>query len=803
MRRSKILALAFGLLLALPAAAEAAPTITSGPTGDIPPSPPYITADSTPSFTYQENTILGPVGAFRCSIGDPTPDEICDGGSYTSTALGPGTYTFYVEGIFLGRTGVTQRTFTVDTVGPDTSITGSTPASPTNATGASFTFSSSESNSTFECKLDGGSFGPCSSPKAYSGLSDGSHTFQVRATDELGNTDQTPASFTWFVDTDPPETAITSNPTNPTTSTTANFTFTFDEAATFECRLDGTGGFQPCTTPKQYTGLTPGSHTFEVRAKDLAGNLDPTPASFSWTITSSDTTPPETAIVNKPSDPTTSTSAAFTYSSSEANSTFQCKLDGEDFAPCSTAGRSYSNLSVGSHTFQVKATDAANNTDPTPDTYTWQITGVPDTTPPETSLGNKPADPTTSRDAAFTYSSSEPGSTFECRLDGDSFAPCSTAGKSYSNLALGTHTFRVRATDAAGNTDASPVEYTWEIQAADSAAPDTTITGAPAALIRNRTPSFSFAADEPGTSYRCRVDSGQFASCSSPHTTASLNDGSHTFEVAAVDSAGNQDASPAQASFKVDATAPTTRITKAPKKPGGKKGRKSAKNASFQFTADESDVTFECRIDKSGFAPCKSPHAIAGIPNGKHVFRVRGTDLVGNLGPAVKAKFFFRKKKGGTAGPPIPDPPSVDPCAVQPTITGTALPEVLTGTAGADVIHGADGDDRIDGGGGDDLICGGGGNDDLNGGPGDDLIKGISGDDQLAGGIGSDSLLADEGNDRLEGMSGNDLMYGASGSDFLVGGSGSDFLDGGLGNDQCDGGSDKDSGVGCERATPF
>jgi hypothetical protein len=66
---------------------------------------------------------------------------------------------------------------------------------------ASFAFSFSEANSAFECSLDGGAFVLCSSPKSYVNPSDGSHTFSVRATDAVGNTDATPASRTWTVST--------------------------------------------------------------------------------------------------------------------------------------------------------------------------------------------------------------------------------------------------------------------------------------------------------------------------------------------------------------------------------------------------------------------------------------------------------------------------------------------------------------------------------------------------------------------------------------------------------------------------
>jgi Bacterial Ig-like domain len=118
---------------------------------------------------------------------------------------------------------------------PETTITsGSVPCGPfirngdiywlpcqsTSSTMATFDFISSIANSTFECSLDSAAFTSCTSPKAYTGLSDGTHTFQVRATNASGNTDPTPAGRTWTVDTKGPSApTITSPKTTPTTQT--------------------------------------------------------------------------------------------------------------------------------------------------------------------------------------------------------------------------------------------------------------------------------------------------------------------------------------------------------------------------------------------------------------------------------------------------------------------------------------------------------------------------------------------------------------------------------------------------------
>jgi len=85
-------------------------------------------------------------------------------------------------------------------------------------------------------------------------------------------------------DTTPPNTTITSAPASTTTSTVATFAFTSNEAgSTFTCKLDNAAA-AACTSPKSYTGLAVGGHTFTVTATDPAGNTDPTPATYSWAV---------------------------------------------------------------------------------------------------------------------------------------------------------------------------------------------------------------------------------------------------------------------------------------------------------------------------------------------------------------------------------------------------------------------------------------------------------------------------------------------------------------------------------------
>ncbi|HXV56558.1 MAG TPA: S8 family serine peptidase, partial [Gaiellaceae bacterium] len=91
-------------------------------------------------------------------------------------------------------------------------------------------------------------------------------------------------SLTIAMDVTPPNTTITGRPPNRTKDTRATFRFTSNESGSrFQCRHMG-GSWGSCWSPKVYKNLTPGRHTFAVRAIDKNGNVDPTPATDSWRV---------------------------------------------------------------------------------------------------------------------------------------------------------------------------------------------------------------------------------------------------------------------------------------------------------------------------------------------------------------------------------------------------------------------------------------------------------------------------------------------------------------------------------------
>jgi Bacterial Ig-like domain len=521
-----------------------------------------------------------------------------------------------------------------ETVPPVTTIDGG-PSGFTNDQTPTFAFSSNEAGSTFECRVDGGVWASCNSPETIASLGEGSHTFEVRATDVAGNVEPIPASQTIIVDTVEPETTIDSGPSGATGDATPTFGFSSSQpGSSFECRVDG-GAWASCASPETTAPLSDGAHTFEVRATDPAGNVDQTPASRSFTV---DTALPETTIDSGPSGPTNDQTPTFDFSADQPGSTFECRVDRGTWTSCSS-GHTTTALTDGDHTFEVRAIDPAGNTDST----AAQRAFVVETAPPETTIDSGPSGATNDPTPAFDFSSDEPGTTFECRVDGGAWASCSS-GYTTPALTDGAHTVEVRAIDQAGNVDPNPESLTFTV---DTALPQTTIDGGPAGPTNDLTPTFDFSADQSGSTFECRVDGGAWVSCSPGHTVTALTDGAHTFEVRAIDSAGNTDATAAQRGFVVETGPPETTIDSGPS------GHTGDATPTFGFSANEPGSTFECRVDGGAWVSCSSGFTTAALTDGAHTLEVRAIDQAGNVDPTPESLIFTVD----TATPSTPRPP--------------------------------------------------------------------------------------------------------------------------------------------------
>jgi hypothetical protein len=451
----------------------------------------------------------------------------------------------------------------VDTTAPDTTITSGPNATTTNDSTPTFAFTSSEANSVFECRVDSGAWANCASPWTTPTLSDGAHSVAVRATDVAGNTDASPATRSFTVDTTPPvdttapDTTITSGPSATTSATSASFAFTATESgSTFECKLDS-GAYGPCTSPRAYSALTSGSHTFSVRATDAAGNTDASPASQAWTIQSAPVDhQPVAAFTYSPASPTVGQAVSFDASSATCDDT-PCTYDWVDDGDDGSGGNQWplGNGKTLSFTFQqagvknvrVTVTDADGDTATMVTSITVGATAPPaDTTRPDTTITSGPNGASTNDNTAtFAFTSTEAGSTFACRVDAGAWASCTSPWMTPA-LGDGAHSVAVRATDAAGNTDASPATRSFTV---DTLAPNTRIDSAPPPLSPGSSATLTFSASEAGATYECRLDAAAWAACTSPKTYTGLTLAQHTVDVRAIDAAGNVDAGPATASW--------------------------------------------------------------------------------------------------------------------------------------------------------------------------------------------------------------------------------------------------------------
>lgn len=148
-----------------------------------------------------------------------------------------------------------------------------------------FEFASADS-SQYQCVLDAAAPVVCTSPQTYSSLADGIHNFEVRALN-LAHQPGPPAAHAWTIDTHAPVIQIQSLKPDwsPTSSGSLQVTFTSDEPASFDCKLDG-AAIVGCASPLELNGLADGAHQLEIRGTDPAGNVG-TAWVYQWTVDSS------------------------------------------------------------------------------------------------------------------------------------------------------------------------------------------------------------------------------------------------------------------------------------------------------------------------------------------------------------------------------------------------------------------------------------------------------------------------------------------------------------------------------------
>jgi hypothetical protein len=566
-------------------------------------SKPVITPPAAVSLYSKVNTFS--LAYTVSETGSGVLEQKCqlDGGPF-APCTSPVSYTALAEAAHSFKLQVTDKAgnlseyshaWRVDMTAPSVLITTS-PNNPTNQQNPAFSFSGSDAGAgiaSFECQLDNGGFAPCTSPKPYANLAEGPHTFAVRSIDNAGNMSAL-STFTWQIILTAPTLTISAMPTNPTNNSAATFAFSAvgTGAVTFECGLDG-AALTSCQSPKTYSGLANGTHSFIVKTTDSIGNFSQ--KTQAWLI---DTVAPTISIVTAPSGNVTTAAVSLAFSATDGGSgvrTTECSLDGSAFTAC-TSPKAYT-LADGFHQFSVRAVDNAGNVSSTAQAQ-WTI----DSSPPSVTIASGPSTVTNTTSASFAFSASDAGSGLagtECALDGSAFASC-TSPKNHAGLANGAHVFSLRARDNAGNLS-NIQNYSWTI---DTAPPAVTIASGPAPVSESAAAAFTFSGNDSGSgvaALECSLDGASFSTCVSPKAYSGLGDGDHLFQLRARDFAGNVSTTVSHSWSNIAGVVPLASAIgnqyncTLPSRSGVNPG-----NVGYDYTQDEQDYAHARLINEKG-----------------------------------------------------------------------------------------------------------------------------------------------------------------------------------------------------------
>ena len=543
----------------------------------FPASPASIVGASHVELAVTATDNLAGVAKVVCSL-NQHPLAACEG-PLTLGDLTDGSYQFEVSAT--DRAGNVSETsvkkWLVDTLAPVLVITGKPPMF-TNVTTAEFQFEGSDSGSMisdFKCAVDAMNPVTCTSPKSYTGVAEGQHSFEVTVTDNAGNA--ITKSADWYVDVTKPVLAwsnIDGTPRSFTSDNTPTFKWTIDDRnstnmttsgiATVTCQLDMAAPVACGQASNELTfpALADGPHTMKVVATDKAGNSSD--LTYSFTV---DVAGPSITWVQRPADNSwvNTSTVNLRYSVVDPQlDTVTCTLEGMN-VPCSTDQADLTGLAEKAlYTFVVTARDKAGNQNQAMTRFRV------DTTKPRVTFVGLPAIINAVPFViAWTIDSTISGTqTLECAIvQGSTVTRLNNCGQtqiSLTNLVDGNYTFRLTVTDNAGNVEVAnqPVQL--------SITPATIAFSSPTnnQWLRTRTPQITFSVTQGGSrvaTTTCKVDNETPVACESPFTANLSTDGNHSVQVRVVDEAGT--VSQQTINFRVDTTMPTITVNNKPAAP--------------------------------------------------------------------------------------------------------------------------------------------------------------------------------------------------------------------------------------------
>ena len=490
--------------------------------------------------------------------------------------------------------------------------------------------------------------------------------FRIHCQDALGNEAITAdAVFTTLPDTTPPETSLTAGPSENGTVCSLPVTFgwsgsdnvTLPTNLLFSYQMDS-GAWVDYTnlTSTSFASLTEGQHTFQVKARDEAGNVDPTPAIRHFVVNA--LAPVISGVGNSP----TNIRCVIFWATDEAASSqveygltaAYGSLTALDSSLVTSHSVTVSGLTPNTpYHFRVRTSDVCSHESLSGDS---SFTTLPDVLPPDTFFTSGPSENgnACSLPVAFGWSGSDDVSVatnllFSYQVDGGTWsAYTSGASTSLSGLAEGQHTLQVRAQDQAGNVDPTPAVRHFVV---NTLAP---VISAVGNSPTNNRCFISWTTDEPASS---QVEYGLTAAYGSLTTLNSSLVTSHSvtvsgltpntpyhFRVRSSDVCSHESLS-GDSSFTTlpDVLPPDTFFASGPSENGTACSLPVALGWSgSDDVSAAANLLFSYQVDGGAWSAYAGGVSVSlsGLAEGQHTVQVRAQDQAGNVDPTPAVRHF-------------------------------------------------------------------------------------------------------------------------------------------------------------------